>query len=527
MRWCNPWGWKRSSKASILWRFWWREMGFLYQSQLVCEKMEEVLSSLPCLEWQKGPHLLHVCAIAMFHSGFFRHFASEQQPNWLSPDKYLVHRGMLGDFCSCVSGDAWSFVLSWPAGLPDLLGQGVRRPVRWGQETWGHSGHYSLPVSFWGTGCVVLWVPRIYSRQCFQSLSRGSVCCWTIVTSKFCSWTCLDICIIHIYIYIIVLQLYTVFPKEQSWPSCPCTTHDQTLLVTLNHASWACYLLVPPLLGFEPARLYLQRLWTVFELTTFIALKPEGRIVVQPVILGPVAGYFVIIQALRIPELFLVPVSWQSLRVIDLASAIGVIAIISVDLLSIFFGAVLLRKWGRIRSRMAQQIECFSFEHAECHIEADRIEILGAIKALARKEGLVPADAPTWLCTKSFELLVQTTVPKRVSGASRHDSSTELKQLRTHIIDIVDIMAHSLLNSIIPLIQSSRGTRAAWLHDKTLKGAFRVTGIPCEVACLMALPSMALVLDVSAVRLRNLQDGGVLDVVVEILQDACPHGLRK
>ena len=214
------------------------------------------------------------------------------------------------------------------------------------------------------------------------------------------------------------------------------------------------------------SELYLQRLWTVFELTTFIALKPEGRIVVQPVILGPVAGYFVIIQALRIPELFLVPLSWQNLRAIDLASAIGSIVIISVDLLSLFFGAVLLRMWGRIRSRMTQQIESFSFDHAECHIEADRIEILGAIKALARKEGLVPADAPTKLCTKSFELLVQTTVPKRVSGA------------------------------------------------------FRSTGIPCEVACLMALPSMALVLDLSAVRLRNLQDGGVLDVVAEILLDA-------
>ena len=229
MRWCNPWGWKRSSKASILWRFWWREMGFLYQSQLVCEKMEEVLSSLPCLEWQKGPHLLHVCAIAMFHSGFFRHFASEQQPNWLSPDKYLVHRGMLGDFCSCVSGDAWSFALSWPAGLPDLLGQGVRRPVRWGQETWGHSGHYSLPVSFWGTGCVVLWVPGIYSRPCFQSLSRGSVCCWTIVTSKFCSWTCLDICIIHNNCFTVIHRfsqgaILALVSMYDTWSNPPCHT---------------------------------------------------------------------------------------------------------------------------------------------------------------------------------------------------------------------------------------------------------------------------------------------------------------
>lgn len=245
-------------------------------------------------------------------------------------------------------------------------------------------------------------------RHMYNSFIYLFIYAYTYVTYCFAVWQCTSF-----------------FTKEQSWSSRPCMTHDQTLLVTLNHASWACYL--PPFLGFEPVRLYLQRLWTVFELTTFIALKPEGRIVVQPVILGPVAGYFVIIQALRIPELFLVPLSWQNLRAIDLASAIGSIVIISVDLLSLFFGAVLLRMWGRIRSRMTQQIESFSFDHAECHIEADRIEILGAIKALARKEGLVPADAPTRLCTKSFELLVQTTVPKRVSGAcSRHDSWTEL-----------------------------------------------------------------------------------------------------
>ena len=37
------------------------------------------------------------------------------------------------------------------------------------------------------------------------------------------------------------------------------------------------------------SELYLTRLWTVYELTTFLALQPDAQILVQPVILGPVA----------------------------------------------------------------------------------------------------------------------------------------------------------------------------------------------------------------------------------------------
>jgi hypothetical protein len=44
---------------------------------------------------------------------------------------------------------------------------------------------------------------------------------------------------------------------------------------------------------------------------------------------------------------------------------------------------------------MAEQLQGFSFEAAECELPADRLEILGAIKALARREGLVPRDAST------------------------------------------------------------------------------------------------------------------------------------
>ena len=78
-------------------------------------------------------------------------------------------------------------------------------------------------------------------------------------------------------------------------------------------------------------RIYLKKLWTVFELTTFLAMKPEGQLVVQPVILGPVAVYFVIIQCLRIPEMFLVPVAHERLLSLELLPALGAYSILELS----------------------------------------------------------------------------------------------------------------------------------------------------------------------------------------------------
>jgi hypothetical protein len=150
--------------------------------------------------------------------------------------------------------------------------------------------------------------------------------------------------------------------------------------------------------------------------------------VVQPVILGPVAVYFVIIQCLRIPEMFLVPMAHDQLLSLELLPALGAYGILemfpfsfvrghvenlvrsseniellkelasgimALDLLSLLLGSVFLRRWGCSRSGMAEQLQGFTFEAAECELPADRLEILGAIKALARREGLVPRDAST------------------------------------------------------------------------------------------------------------------------------------
>lgn len=214
--------------------------------------------------------------------------------------------------------------------------------------------------------------------------------------------------------------------------------------------------------------LYLERLWTVFELSTFLALKPNGRLLVQPVALGPLTFFFVAIQAFRVLEVVLLPSRWDQLLSDPVTFAWGV-TVMSLDLLGLLLCALLLRIWGRTRASLAQQAAAFSFCRAKCHVEADRDQISTAIQVLAEKVGLVHQEASLKECISSFEGLVRLQVPQR------------------------------------------------------MRREFGKTGIPFKTACLIALPSMAMVLDFAVLRLRGLLSEGLeeegLMILLEILQD--------
>ena len=228
-----------------------------------------------------------------------------------------------------------------------------------------------------------------------------------------------------------------------------CLFHSETLVVLYSE-------------------LYLERLWTVFELSTFLALKPNGQLFVQPVALGPLTFFFVAIQAFRVFEVMLLPSTWEELLSDPVTFAWGV-AVMSLDLLGLLLCALLLRIWGRTRASLAKQAEAFSFCCAKCHVEADRGEISTAIQVLAERVGLVHQEASLTESISSFERLVRMQVPER------------------------------------------------------MRREFGRTGIPFKTACLIALPSMAMVLDFGALRLRTLLDEGVeeegLKIFLEILQD--------
>ena len=159
---------------------------------------------------------------------------------------------------------------------------------------------------------------------------------------------------------------------------------------------------------------YLQRLWTVFELTAFLAVKPDGILLVQPVILGQVTFLLLVIEGLRIVNVFLSPNTWDHLSSADTILRVVQIPLLALNLLGVLLCAIFLRRWGRTRANMMKQVGDFTFAGAKCQVEADRIEIMGAVKALARQEALVPADASTQECAKSFEAMVKEKVTARL-----------------------------------------------------------------------------------------------------------------
>jgi len=195
------------------------------------------------------------------------------------------------------------------------------------------------------------------------------------------------------------------------------------------------------------SEMYLTRLWTVYELTTFLALKPEGELLVQPVILGPVTAYLVILQTFQSQQLFLAPSDMEQFATMDVISITFATVSMGLNMLGLFCGAIFLRMWGRTRANMGAQIADFSFEHALCHSEEDRKTIFSAIKKIAREGGLVEPDASTRDCIASYEQIVQQILPRRMSGA------------------------------------------------------FGLCGIPWQLPCLMTLPCLAQVLDRAAVQI--------------------------
>jgi len=161
------------------------------------------------------------------------------------------------------------------------------------------------------------------------------------------------------------------------------------------------------------SEVYLQRIWTVFEMAAFLAVNhsqcddseevlPRGdvnsvgsRVIVQPAAL-----------ALLIPACFLFQMSrpvgdyarytlqnaeradgTQDVRAMALAGVLIFLAVLMIAYL-----VMIIKAWGQMRAQLAHQVDTFSFASAKCHHEPDRQEISIAVKYLAERIGLVGSE---------------------------------------------------------------------------------------------------------------------------------------
>jgi len=186
---------------------------------------------------------------------------------------------------------------------------------------------------------------------------------------------------------------------------------------------------------------YLQRIWTVFELVAYLAVKEEKRVVIQPVALAPLVVVCMFLMTLRpcadVGRFNLVffgrtrEPHFLAFAVIVLSLAVCQVIIIVLN----------LQRWGRARARLTEQVNTFSFSSAECFNEPDRREIMHAVRYLAVKAELLPKH-----CT---------------------------------VQEACEAMEQHARESVMPLMSS----------------ALSPAGIPGSAACALSLPVMASVLD--------------------------------
>ena len=163
------------------------------------------------------------------------------------------------------------------------------------------------------------------------------------------------------------------------------------------------------------SEMYLDRIWTVFELISFLILKPKGKVHVLPVELATFVIFSACCQSLRIlgelANSYFAPVAYPGSK--------AAVWIIGGSLLYVLCVTLLwpMRRWGRVRSRLAEQMETFTFATSSCQEEADRQEILTALDTLAKENQIVSAFASTEEVCEVLEARAREVIPQSMHEA--------------------------------------------------------------------------------------------------------------
>lgn len=159
--------------------------------------------------------------------------------------------------------------------------------------------------------------------------------------------------------------------------------------------------------------LYFDRLWTMYEMATFLMLHPRQRLVLLPIAMARCT----LIQA----------ITWYFLCVISLGEKIwirsqehstscrfqlwDVTAQFTVVMLLQVFIVAHTRGWLLQVREIEEKIRSFSIASATCHVDSDRQFVLGNIAAFARDMQLVSAESSEAEAQEAFETYVRQEMP--------------------------------------------------------------------------------------------------------------------
>lgn len=158
---------------------------------------------------------------------------------------------------------------------------------------------------------------------------------------------------------------------------------------------------------------YFDRLWTMYEMATFLMLHPRQRLVLLPIamarctLIQAAAWYFLCLTSLG--EKILIKPHEQAepcrFQVHVLATQFALAMILHILVVAH------TRSWLLQVGDMEDKIRSFSIASATCHVESDRQFVLGNIAAFARDMQLVPSESTEGEAQEAFEAYVRQEIP--------------------------------------------------------------------------------------------------------------------
>lgn len=144
--------------------------------------------------------------------------------------------------------------------------------------------------------------------------------------------------------------------------------------------------------------MYLQKLWTVYEVATMITTNPDAPIIVRPTF---------------VPKVVIASLAMATASSAGYASGYVGVVYVAFYILSFLVG----RWWSARRRQMAEIAAEFDIRTAKCFVEADRKFVEGNVVDFMRAKRLVDVEATFEDCLDSFNNLARQQVPKALNAS--------------------------------------------------------------------------------------------------------------
>lgn len=132
---------------------------------------------------------------------------------------------------------------------------------------------------------------------------------------------------------------------------------------------------------------YLKKLWTVYEVASFLSLQPKGRMIVLPTFLCNTVLWGIFTWGVWHTWYFVSHSSWtvdSHPLSPEAAEVMHWIVRVNILLVTTSVFSLFLRRWACVLHRIHTEVENFSIHNTQCYQEADRDVVYANIQAFIR-----------------------------------------------------------------------------------------------------------------------------------------------